>query len=89
MDSELSEARRVNGIAYRVETLERRIDEVRRDVKDHGRSLAVIETDLKHVKGNTDELVKSLGGRVLLGAGGGAGLVTALALALMELLKRV
>jgi len=83
-----NETRRVNNVAYRVETLERGFEEMRQDVKNHSTSLAVIESDLKHVKGTTDDLIKGLGGRVLIGAGGGAGFVTALAIALMELLKR-
>jgi len=83
-----NEPRRVNNIEYRVNSLERGFEEMRADVKKHGTSLVAIETNLMHVKSTTDDLVKGLGGRVLLGAGGGAGLVTAVALALMELLKR-
>ena len=82
----LDDARRVNGITYRVGTLERRVDEMCQDVKDHGRSLVAIETNLTHVKNTTDDLVKGLGGRVLIGASGGAGIVTAIAIALLQVL---
>ena len=79
--------RRLNGIQPRVEALERCTDELRGDMKSHTRSLTVIETDLKHVKSTVDDLTRHLGGRVMLGAGGGAGVITALAIALLKLLE--
>jgi len=83
-----NETRRVNHITYRVESLERGYEELRADNKLHNEKLTLIGADLQHVKETTDDLVRSLGGRVLLGASSGAGLVTVLALALMEFLKR-
>lgn len=83
-----TEARRVNNIAYRVESLESHVNELRADNKANTEKLTIIGNDLKYVKQATDDLVRHLGGRVLIGAGGGAGFVTAVALVLMEVLKR-
>lgn len=86
--------RRTDQVEMRLAVLEAQHADLRADVKsigkqqdEHSRSLATILSDVKHVSRTVEELVKSVGGRVALGAGGG-GLIAAIAYVVLELAKR-
>ena len=85
--------RRTDAVETRLAVLESHHIDLRADVKamgkqqdEHSRSLATIESDVKHMSRTVDDILKSVGGRVALGATGG-GVLAAVAYVVMELVR--
>jgi uncharacterized protein YoxC len=85
--------RRTDAVETRLAVLESHHVDLRTDVKamgkqqdEHSRSLATISADVKHMSRSVEEILRSMGGRVALGATGG-GVIAAVAYVVMEMMR--